>query len=294
MKRSVRRVGFGIAITMMFGVCARVLAAQAPAQPPVGAPGMQMMDPRRDTGQTVAPVFEGWEPNPDGTVSMYFGYMNRNWKEELDIPVGPNNSFDPAPADRGQPTHFLPRRAKQIFAVVVPKDFKQTITWTLTIRGNTERVPASLRPEQQIDVSKDTQNGNTPPKVQIPRSLDGTAGQPITLTANVTDDGLPKMRTDRRATSSVTDGKAGAETATPAALNVRWAKYRGPGTIKFSSQTTLVKDGVATTTAVFSAPGTYMVNVLADDGSVLLTSQGQNVPGFACCWTSTNVTVVVK
>jgi len=35
--------------------------------------------------------------------------------------------------------------------------------------------------------------------------------------------------------------------------------------VKFSSQTTLVKDGVATTTAVFSEPGTYMVNVLADD-----------------------------
>ena len=39
---------------------------------------------------------------------------------------------------------------------------------------------------------------------------------------------------------------------------------------------------------------TLMVNVLADDGSVLLTSQGQNVPGFACCWTSTTITVTVK
>jgi len=294
MKRSVASVGCGMIVTVVVATSARLIHGQAPAQTPSGAPGIQMMDPRRDTGQTVAPVFEGWEPNPDGTVSMYFGYMNRNWKEELDIPIGPNNSFDPAPIDRGQPTHFLPRRGKQIFAVVVPKGFKQTITWTLTIRGNTERIPASLKPEQQIDVSKDTQNGNTPPQVELFRTLEGKVGQPVTLTARVTDDGLPKMRTDRRAVSTVTDGRPGGATPnTPAALNVRWSKYRGPGTVTFGSRTTLVKDGVATTTAVFSEPGTYMVNVLADDGSVLLTSQGQNVPGFACCWTSAFVTVTV-
>src|SRR5438445_13192912 len=116
--------------------------AQAPPRGTAPSQAVPMTDLRRDYGQTIAPVFEGWEPNPDGTFSLYFGYMNRNWKEELDIPIGPNNSFDPAPADRGQPTHFLPRRGKQIFAVVVPKGFKQTITWTLTIRGNTERIPA--------------------------------------------------------------------------------------------------------------------------------------------------------
>src|SRR5438093_10970800 len=206
---------------------------QEPAPTPAGLANSQyahLLDSRPDSGQTVAPVFEGWEPNPDGTVSMYFGYMNRNWKEELDIPIGPNNSFDPAPIDRGQPTHFLPRRGKQIFAVVVPKGFKQTITWTLTIRGKTERIPASLKPEQQIDVSKDTQNGNTPPQVELFRTLEGTVGQPVTLTARVTDDGLPKMRTDRRAVNTLTDGRPdGATPNTPAALNVRWSKYRGPG-----------------------------------------------------------------
>jgi len=50
-------------------------------------------------------------------------------------------------------------------------------------------VPGSLKPEQQIDVSKDTQTGNTPPKVQIASNLAGTVGQPVTLTATVTDDG---------------------------------------------------------------------------------------------------------
>ena len=39
-------------------------------------------------GQHVEPAFEGWRPNPDGTFNMMFGYMNENWEEEPDVPVG--------------------------------------------------------------------------------------------------------------------------------------------------------------------------------------------------------------
>jgi hypothetical protein len=266
-------VGFAI-------VCASVFVrAQSAVQRT--SPTAQLMDPRRDRGQTVAPVFEGWEPNPDGSASIYFGYMNRNWKEELDIPIGPNNSFDPAPQDRGQPTHFLPRRNKQVFAITVPKDFKGSLTWTLTIRGNTEKVPGSLKPEQQIDVHKDTQNGNTPPKVQMPGALTGSVGQPVALSVGVVDDGLPKAPRNPRPGAAI-------------GLHVVWSKYRGPGVITFAGEDSPVKDGKAITTATFSQPGTYVVQVLADDGSVFLTSQGQHVPGFACCWTVEHLSVTVK
>ena len=53
---------------------------------------------------------------------MWFGYMNRNYEEELDLPVGADNTFEPG-GDRGQPTHFTPRRHKDVFKVTVPKDF---------------------------------------------------------------------------------------------------------------------------------------------------------------------------
>jgi len=47
-------------------------------------------------GQGVAPVYEGFGINPDGTFNMWFGYMNRNYEEEqLDIPVGADNRFEP-------------------------------------------------------------------------------------------------------------------------------------------------------------------------------------------------------
>ena len=44
-------------------------------------------------GQNVSPAFEGWEENDDGSFNLVFGYMNRNWQEDLDVPVGPDNNI---------------------------------------------------------------------------------------------------------------------------------------------------------------------------------------------------------
>src|ERR1700685_1146646 len=74
-------------------------------------------------GQNVAPVFEGWERNADGTFSMVFGYLNRNFEEEVDIPLGSENSITVGAevfGDKGQPTHFYPRRQRFLFKVVGP------------------------------------------------------------------------------------------------------------------------------------------------------------------------------
>ena len=54
-----------------------------------------------DRGQNAVPVFEGWEPNPDGSFNLVFGYMNRNLDEHLAIPVGPDNQLEPGGPDQG-------------------------------------------------------------------------------------------------------------------------------------------------------------------------------------------------
>src|SRR5689334_15946443 len=78
-----------------------------------------------DRGQNVAPIYEGWQRRADGTTMMFFGYLTRNYQETVDIPVGPNNSFDPGPIDRGQPTHFLVRRQAFVVTVVLPKNWDE-------------------------------------------------------------------------------------------------------------------------------------------------------------------------
>jgi hypothetical protein len=40
-----------------------------------------------------------------------FGYMNSNWQQEFDIPIGAQNAIEPGGPDQGQPTHFYPRAA---------------------------------------------------------------------------------------------------------------------------------------------------------------------------------------
>ena len=163
-------------------------------------------------GQNVSPAFEGWEEAADGTKYFLFGYMNRNWEEELNVPVGPDNSFTPGNADQGQPTHFLPRRNRFVFRVPAPKTFteKDEMVWTLTTYGKTEKAYASLRLDYKVDdVVKASETGalgagtsspevraNKPPvvKVEGPKTLTAKVGQPLTLTADVTDDGIPKRR----------------------------------------------------------------------------------------------------
>jgi hypothetical protein len=244
-------------LTCVFAVAAYAVPF---AQPPVSLP--------HNSGQTIAPVFEGWEPNPDGTFSLYFGYMNRNYKEELDIPVGPANHMEPGDGDRGQPTHFLTRRRKKSFRVSVPKDFgNQTLVWSLSIRDHTEIVPGSLNPKYQINTVKDEENGNTPPVVTPQADVTVAPHAATALTVAVTDDGLPKRRDQ---TSHVV---------------VEWSTFRGPGVVLFNPATQTVADGKATTTATFSSPGQYVVQAVADDGSKA---------GTACCWTNAEIRVTVK
>ena len=46
---------------------------------------------RWNSGQNVQPVFEGWTANADGSFDMWFGYLNRNYRERPVVPVGADN-----------------------------------------------------------------------------------------------------------------------------------------------------------------------------------------------------------
>jgi hypothetical protein len=179
-------------------------------------------------GQTVSPAYEGFEVNADGSYSLLFGYMNRNWLEELDIPVGPDNFFSPGDVDVGQPTHFLPRRNRFIFKVQVPADFgDQELVWTLKHQGVTKVAYATLRQDLLIDnmvIASETgalgagrsdpeTRSNVAPMIELEGSDERrvVVGQPITLVARVTDDGLPITSAARRARAAA--ARAAADSA---------------------------------------------------------------------------------
>ena len=226
-------------------------------------------------GQNVVAVFEGWEQNPDGTSNFVFGYYNRNSEEVLDIPVGPDNSIEPGGPDQGQPTFFAPLRHQYMFRVKVPQDWGPTkrLVWTLTIRGKTERASAFLLPEwvmndQTMAVNRQGGGGgqgdepNNAPTITLGPDQTITLPDTATLSASVTDDGLPKPRPVRQ----------GAEPglARGQQLRVDWIQYRGPvgGKVTFTPASSPVTDGKALTTLHFTAPGRYVLLGRADDGNL--------------------------
>lgn len=233
------------------------------------------------SGQSVVPAYEGWIKNPDGTFTFVFGYFNRNWKEEPVIPVGPNNKLEPGPADRGQPTFFHPRRQPWVFRVTVPADWGQKeLVWSLTVNGKTERAFAQLMPEEEIlertimargNLNPGEDDPNKPPVVSIAPVAAATVSAPITLTATVTDDGLPKPRV-RKTPSPAADGTAQINTSgrlLPVGLSVTWYQYAGPAKVEFSSRGPVAVDnGRASTMVRFTEPGTYILRALASDGAL--------------------------
>ena len=200
------------------------------------------------------------------------------------MPVGPDNSFSPGAPDRGQPTHFLPRRNRFVFRVAVPKTFtdKDELIWTLTTYGKTEKAYATLRADYKVDdVVKASETGalgagtsspevraNKPPvvKVEGSKTLTAKVGQPLTLTAWVTDDGIPKRRAAGQAGAAVANRGSRRDTAADAAtppgpdgaarppvnramlppsrvtvgksvgLHLSWLVYRGAGKVTFDPE----------------------------------------------------------
>jgi hypothetical protein len=266
----------------------------------VGAGQQLPLQPTREKGASVTGAFEGWYQNPDGTFTLLIGYFNRNRNEILDIPVGPDNRIEPGGPDRGQPTHFLPRRQWGVFTITVPKDFgTKKLTWTLTANGETTEIPFSLNVKYQVEPFRDLAMGNTPPVLKfqesgpeltgppggIAASFTAAAGQPLSFPIWVSD----KPGKTPESGGGGGPGPAGRGPAPPATLTL--VKHRGPGEIKFAEgrpNIDFAAGGRATATATFSAPGDYIVRVQANDAS------GEGGGGFQCCWTNAHLKVTVK
>lgn len=253
--------------------------AQAQTPPPTYIPQTKF-----SSGQNVVPSFDGWIRNSDGSFTMVFGYMNRNYEEELAIPAGADNQVSPGAADQGQPTYFLPRRHAWAFRVKVPADWgKKELVWTISSNGRTEKAYASLQSDEEIlervimtrgGLNPGLDDPNMPPSITIGRVEAATVGSPVTLTALVTDDGLPKLRAPK-ATPAAEPGRAQTNTSVVPrlGLNVTWLEYRGSGKVIFEhTNPILVADGKAVTRAMFSLPGTYVLRATANDGELSTSS----------------------
>ena len=270
--------------------------------------GVQEMTAQRNagrrsyaTGQEVVPAYEGWEQNDDGSFNLVFGTMNRNWEEELHIPIGPHNSIEPGGPDQGQPTYFLPRRNRFLFRIRVPADFGDNeVVWTLTSpNGETKHAYGTLKPDYFMDnIVRMANNGagvrgdlykNAPPDLMLdgPSRRTAKVNEPVVLAALARDDGLPEARpmrsTDPARPSSLTPTSA-------TGLRLSWFVYRGESNVAFDPpQIKAWEDTRANSNspwgagwetppppednkwmvrAEFTKPGTYVLRCIAHDGGL--------------------------
>lgn len=310
----------------LFGALAVAALIGAPPLPPqrvglhaLGAPALgaqrqRPLSPLPPDGLRVAPFFDGWYRNPDGTFTLSFGYSNLNRNEVVEIPLGPDNFIEPKEYDGRQPTSFAPgapdsaadgagagrasdrrNRERGVFTVTVPAGFRGDVVWMLRHRGQTYSVPGrtktgayqlrwpmamgSIPPLLRFDPKG--QAGRGPQGIQA-SSLQTSVGAPVLLTVWITDDSVR----EKDPVPIKPRGRGDAQ----AAMNVAWYKHSGPGPIVFSAPKSPIGEleGMATTSATFKQPGEYVVRVRADNFGRVDTSAGNQ-----CCWTNGYVKVTV-
>lgn len=215
------------------------------------------------SGEMVYPAYEGWWPNEDGTYKLFFGYMNTNWKQQFDIPVGPANyfnvaeeselddlakdAFDTSTADMGQPTHFYPRRNPFLFTIDVPEDFgEKEIVWTLHSQGKVARAYGSLLPDYRIDPQvistevggsfgslDDRLRTNISPELELRGDNFRTArvGEPVSLSVYANDPDDFPARSNRPEPSTpeqIYRPPSSIVAMSGPGLRFSWSVYRGP------------------------------------------------------------------
>jgi hypothetical protein len=249
----------------------------------------------RVSGQNIQPFYEGWQRMPDGHIAMWFGYLNRNFRELGDVPVGPNNRFD-READMGQPTRFYPRRHLFVFKVDLPRDWAadQRLVWTVNYHGKPATASGWLQPEWEVDDGVIQMNigpggappenpRNQPPAIRVRADTIVSVGGALKLTTTATDDGIPKPRV--RNQSAVNPAVAKQPMPLPPAaapvpraqlgLRIKWILYRAPdtgGEVVFDEDSNAPVVGGTSSelrnSATFSAPGAYWLRAIATDGTL--------------------------
>lgn len=266
---------------------------------------------RHKSGDLVAPFFDGWYDNGDGSVTLVFGFMNRNTEEIVDIPLGPDNYLQPARFDGVQPTHFpvynrrglTGIRERGAFAVTVPADMAGTeVVWTLSHAGYSYSVPGRATSTAYEMSRGKTARGSLSPAIRFnrngPESVDregivanrvtARVGIPVTLSALVQDRG-ERMGYDVDSLLFP--------------VGTTWILHQGPAAIHFEPESMSGRErgdqgegglsssdgwSVATTQATFTEPGDYIVRLRVDN-FLAPDSRFDN----QCCWSNAYVPVRV-
>ncbi|MFK7865085.1 MAG: hypothetical protein AB8B95_12770 [Pseudohongiellaceae bacterium] len=270
---------------------------------PLGTPGA--------AGEAVAPMFNGWVKNEDGSTTMVFGFANQNREAIVDVPLGPNNKLEPEQFQGAQPTHFpvynrggfVGIQERGAFAVNVPADMAGTeVIWTLASGGKTYSIPGrATSPAYEMSNAK-AAAGSLRPAIRL--SEDGeestdsvgiyaepqrvSVGEPVTLSALIQDRG---ERYDYEGVEPYyAPGSGWVLHQGPAIPEIETPEVSGKERASEDPNSNMVNSWYEVATQVtFPQPGEYVIRLRADNFQAT-DSKFDNV----CCWSNAYFPVTVN
>lgn len=298
MTRRARTIAASIALALFANI---VILAPAAAQQPA-----RPLRPPPPGGLPVIPFMEGWYANEDGSVTVSFGYHNRN-TEDVVVPIGEYNRIEPGHLDGMQPEVYFTGRHPGVFGVTIPASMQDETIWWYIKTGNLEelRVPGERgsnayeldrnpRPQgsvQPLIWFENGSKGSGPEGVVADDTKTIAVGTPLTLQVETED---PSVRDPSNPLF-----------AKPLDTRVIWYKHQGPGEVHFTEHastpfiTTPARTtrgmipaapsrvavpagkGPARVLATFSEPGEYMIRARLDNWN---SSDSDGLD--QCCWSN--------
>ena len=287
-----------------------VVSAGVPAQQPPAERALTIYPPK---GLPVIPVMEGWYDNDDGSVTVSFGYHNKNREGVLIVPFGENNRIEPAEFDGGQPSYFDRGRHTGVFTITLPQDRRNESVWwhiktgenklyKVPGRSTSEAYQLDRRPRPQGSVSplvwfdEEGERSFGPDGIVTELGKAVRVGTQVTLAVHARD---PSVRdpSDPRFQE-------------PIALRALFAVHQGPAAVEFVKHETterpeppdmsklrpgrpppeppgpdevhlLTGAGTAQVYATFTQPGEYLLRIQVDNWAAPDSSEADQ-----CCWTN--------
>ena len=266
----------------------------------------RLLRPPSPGGLPVIPFMEGWYANDDGSVTVSFGYHNRN-EADIFIPLGEDNRIEPSVLDGMQPEIYYSGRHTGVFGVIVPESMQDDSIWWHIKTGELEElsVPGGRGSEAYELDRRPRPQGSVQPYIWFGSEYQGSGPEGV-LASEIVSITLNEAATIEVQTEDPSErDPTNPLFAKPLDTRVIWYKHQGPGEILFSEHPSTPFDtdptrstrgmipvadarvivsegkGPARVVARFSEPGEYMIRARLDNWA---SSDSDGLD--QCCWSN--------
>jgi hypothetical protein len=294
----IRTVITGLAMAVLANV---VFLATAGAQE-----AQRDLRPPPKNGLPIVPFMEGWYDNGDGSVTVSYGYQNRN-ETNVIIPRGQNNYIEPAQLDGMQPEIYFAGRHMGVFAITIPASIASETAWWHLKTGNSAatKVPGE-RGVTAYELDRNPRpQGSLQPLIWFEEGKQGTGPEGVIASmVQTVSVGAPLVMEVGTSDPSVRD-RTNPVFAKPLDSRVMWYMHQGPGEVLFTEHPSTPfmttpdsslrnampaspariaiqeSKGPARVIATFSEAGEYLIRARVDNWNA------SDSDGFdQCCWSN--------